>query len=114
MRKISIPNRPFLKLILLSVSAVTAVILPGKSNDLKQHVNSADNGTLISNSGFTPGLGGIKSCVTEYNDLLFSCHLTADNITFTGVFSEFIGNRTAGNTSNSNPLNSHDTTSIVS
>ncbi|WP_315816503.1 hypothetical protein [Paraflavitalea speifideaquila] len=95
----------------MAASAVTAAMLP-KSNDLKQ-INSADNGTLRSQSGDGNDLNqGVLSCVAD-NDLVFSCHNSAiDGVTGTGAGSDAFPNIvTVNNTSNSNPNDSVDTTS---
>lgn len=114
MQKVSARKLSVLGMVLMAASAVTAAVLPTKSNDAKQ-VNSVDNATLVSNSGLTPGAGGIRSCIADQQgDVVFSCHLTVNSAT--GGASEVLGNRTAGNTSNSQSGEDHegDTTSVVS
>lgn len=115
MKQKSLKKISLLSFILLAASAVTAAVLSSEPTDAKQ-ANSVDNGTLISNSGHTPGAGGIRSCVTDaQQDVVFSCHLTDPDITFTGIESEFPGNATAGNSSLSQANFGHigDTTSII-
>lgn len=110
MNKILLTKFSILSLVLLTVSLVTAALLPMKSNDAKRD-GSANNGTLISASGITPGGGGIKSCISDAaGDLMFSCHVTVP--TDSGIASEGLGHKTIGNTSTSDTDNGFDTTSI--
>lgn len=114
MKQKSLTKLSTLGSILLAASAVTAAIIPSKSkhNEAKQ-ANSADNATLVSNSGLTPAAGGIRSCVVDQaGDDYFSCHLTV-SYTATGSLSEAMFYRTDGNTSNSWNLSPGDTTSVV-
>lgn len=110
MKKKSLKRISVLGLVLLIASAVTAAILPNQSNN-KEFINSADNATLISNSGLTPGASGIRSCVPDNaGDAYFTCHLSS--ATVTGSASEGILVVTVGNTSNSWNISPGDTTSL--
>jgi hypothetical protein len=113
MKKVSLKKLSVLGLVLMAASAVTAAILPTNTNKLQ--ANSADNGTLRSQSGVgNDNNVPVVSCVADNaGDNVFSCHLTAGSST--GAASEAIGARTLGNTSDSdgNRLNG-DTTSVVS
>ena len=109
MQKLSVKKLSILGIVLTAASAVTAAVMPSKSSDIK-FANSADNGTLVDNSG-GGGSAGIVSCITDVNGGV-SCHLTAASST--GALSEVAGRKTAGNTSDSIPNNAADTTSVVS
>ncbi len=111
MKSVSFRKLSVLGTILLAASAVTAAILPQRSNDLKVD-GSADNATLRSQSGVGGG-GGALSCVAD-NTLNFSCHQSALQFTGTGAASDQFPNIvTANNTSQSIKNNGIDTTSHV-
>lgn len=111
MKKLSVKKLSILGLVLMAASAVTAAVLPTKNTDDKQ-VNSIDDATLVSNSGLTPGAGGIRSCVPDgVGDVVFSCNISTGSAT--GAASDLAG-ITVGNTSNSLQGGTHggDTTSL--
>lgn len=111
MKKVSVRKLSVLGMVLMAASAVTAAVLPSKASDVKRD-GSANNATLISASGVTPGGGGVKSCVPDVApDVVYSCHLTDG--TLTGVASEGLGVKTQNNTSLSITDNDIDTTSII-
>lgn len=114
MKEVSVRKLSILGMVLLAASAVTAAVLPEKSSDMRQ-VNSANDGTLRSQSGAgSPDNDPIISCVPDQTQV-WSCNMSTGTITTgSGVVSDDIGVNTNGNTSNSNPLNSVDTTSDVS
>lgn len=113
MRQKSLKQLSILGLMLLATSVVTAAIVHTKSNNLAQLFDDSLNDcTRISQSGLTPGAGGVRSCTNDQApDVLFSCHCTVS--TLTGNASEGIGVRTVGNTSDSITENDIDTTSRV-
>lgn len=110
MKKLYAPS--LLSLALLAVSAIARVVLPEKPSNILQDENSANDGTLRSQSGAgSPDNDAIMSCVPDQTQI-WSCHVTTESTTSNKeVFSDDILCFTAGNTSVSNAFNSHDTTS---
>ncbi|AXY75210.1 hypothetical protein D3H65_15000 [Paraflavitalea soli] len=113
MKKVSVRKFTVLGMVLMAASAVTAAVLPGRSNDLKQD-NSADNATLRSQSGLGNDVNqNIVSCVAD-NTQNWSCHLSLAATLTNGNGSNNAGNVTVGNTSQSTSATGHegDTTSV--
>lgn len=111
MKKLSVKKLSVLGLVLMAASAVTAAILPNNSDATKFDDGSVDNGVARIGSGAGSG-AAVLSCVNFAATP--DCHLTAVNITFTGVASSAALRHTAGNTSASIPDNGVDITSVVS
>jgi hypothetical protein len=89
MRKVSIKNWSLLGLVLMAASAVTAAVLPNKSDR-----KITNNGTLRNNSGGN-GAAGVFSCIPH--DTAVSC--TANTATNSAASLDGDGKQTVNNTS---------------
>lgn len=113
MKKVSIKNLSLLSLVLMAASAVTAAVLPGKTNG-----KAPNNGTLRQFSATVAGadqdaLQGVLSCIPE-QDTVQSCTATAVTGTTTANTSrDANGLQTDGNTSVTNGIAGEQTSEVI-